>query len=74
MTLELDDPVVTPSGRHAQIKRRMPDGRLELRYIVREPGVYGDSNSVVLHEKYLRRIVPGRALPAPVRVNGANLK
>ena len=70
MTLEPDDAVITPSGRHAQVVRRLADGRLECRYLKRARGEGHGENTVALKDDYLRRIEPGRIAPPPVRVNG----
>lgn len=74
MALAPDDPVVTPSGRRAVVKRRMPDGRLECRYLERARGELRDDGLVVLDEKYLRLILAGKEMPAPMRVGGLKCK
>lgn len=65
--LEQCDPVVLPSGRRAVLVRRLEAGRWECQ-CCDERGRPIPDDFVVLPEKLLRRIEPGRTIPGPMRV------
>ena len=67
MILEKDDPVITPTGRTAQvIEAPNSDGYVELRY-VDEPML--TRASLTLLACLVRPIRRGRPVPAPVRLS-----
>lgn len=62
---ERGDRVITPLGEKARILGRAPGGRLELRY---EEAFSEYWAYVALKPKLLRKVIPGKRLPEPVRL------
>ncbi len=61
------DRVITPRGETARVLSKGPEGRIELRY---EDALAERCAHVALLPKLLRRLLPGRRIPEPVRLKG----